>query len=158
MPILTKSTEVFFVDPSDDTVVKITYLTSFNPGAAPSDQIDITTLDTTSTRQYLKGLRTPGQASGTILATMSEASHETLFNLGEDGQDSTTHFCVAFSDGVAPPTVDTNGDFVFPTTRTFIAFDAYVSDFPLDFQINDVVKTNLTLQRTGGTTLHKKTP
>ncbi len=156
MPILTKGTEVFFVNPATEALVKITYLTSFNPGAAPSDQIDITTLDTESTRQYLKGLRTPGQASGTILATMSEASHKLLFDLGESGSDSTTQFCIGFSDGTADPTVDSNGTFNFPTTRTFVSFNAYVSDFPLDFQINDVIKTNLTLQRTGGTTLSRK--
>lgn len=65
---------------------------------------------------------------------------------------------VGWSDGKGVvPTVNTKGDnFELPATRTWFAFDGYVSDFPFNFALNAVVTTTVTIQRTGGSTWIKK--
>lgn len=152
MSKLTKGTQLFFVDPADDSVVRVTKLTAFNPGGAPADQIENTDLDELNTKQYLKGLRTPGQATGNVLANPGEASHIRLAQLAEDTTIGNLKWALGWGDGTDAPTADTDGDFVLPTSRTWCTFEASVSDFPFDFQLNTTVNTALTLQRSGGLT------
>ena len=158
MSILTQGTHVFFIDPADDSVVQVKGATAFNPGGAPSDQIETTALEDFD-RKYKKGMRTPGQASLTIQADPSEPSHVRLHELSEsnDQTEQIVKWVVGWSDGVAPPTVDVGGDWTLPTTRTWYEFEGYVSDFPFDFALNTVVTTQLTIQRSGGSAWTKKT-
>lgn len=155
MSKLTQGTEVYFIDPDDDSVVKITKLTNFNPGGSPADQIEDTDLDA-SVKTYKKGLRTPGQATATIFADPTEASHLRLHELSEDDTDQTIKFVIGWSDGTTAPTVDSAGDWVLASTRTWFEFDGYVADFPLDFATNTVVQTSLSIQRSGGSTWTEK--
>lgn len=157
MSILTQGTHVFFIDPADDSVVQVKGATAFNPGGAPSDQIETTALEDFD-RKYKKGMRTPGQASLTIQADPSEPSHVRLHGLSEsnDQTEQIVKWVVGWSDGVAPPTVDVGGDWTLPTTRTWYKFEGYVSDFPFDFALNTVVTTQVTIQRSGGSAWTKK--
>ncbi|MES2625887.1 MAG: phage tail tube protein [Pseudomonadota bacterium] len=156
MAKLTKGTQLYFIDPDDDSVVAVKSLTNFNPGGAPADPIDVTDLEDLIFREYVKGLRNPGQAAGVIQADPTEASHIRLAELGEESGEANTKWALGWSDGTAPPTVDTNGDFVLPATRTWLTFAGYVADFPFDFQINAVVATNFAIQRSGGMAWTKK--
>ncbi len=158
MSILTQGTHVFFIDPADDSVVQVKGATAFNPGGAPSDQIETTALEDFD-RKYKKGMRTPGQASLTIQADPSEPSHVRLHELSEsnDQTEQIVKWVVGWSDGVTPPTVDVGGDWTLPTTRTWYEFEGYVSDFPFDFALNTVVTTQVTIQRSGGSAWTKKT-
>lgn len=149
MAVLTQGTQVYFIDPADSSVVTVQCATSFNPGGAPADQIEDTCLESTA-RTYKRGLRTPGQATLTINADPANTSHVRLHELSEDDTVASVKWAVGFSDGTAPPTVDSNGAFVLPTTRTFYTFDGYVADFPFDFQLNAVVTTDVSIQRSGG--------
>jgi len=157
MSILTQGTHVFFIDPADNSVVKVKGATAFNPGGAPSDQIETTALEDFD-RKYKKGMRTPGQASLTIQADPSEPSHVRLHELSEsnDQTEQIVKWVVGWSDGVAPPTVDVGGNLTLPTTRTWYEFEGYVSDFPFDFALNTVVTTQVTIQRSGGSSWTKK--
>ncbi|WP_278438303.1 phage tail tube protein [Pseudomonas oryzihabitans] len=154
MSIKTQGTQVYILVPpasgtGANTVLEIEGLTAFNPGGAPADQIDTTTLKDKA-RTYMKGLRTPGSASGTVQADPSKASHVRLAQLAADDSDANLKFAVGFSDGTAAPTVASGAsDFTLPTTRTWFTFDGYVSDFPFDFATNTVVSTALTVQRSG---------
>ena len=149
MSKLTQGTEIYFIDPSDDSVVKIAGCSTFNPGGAPADQIEDTSLDL-DTKTYKRGLRTPGEASASIFADPTEASHVTLHGLAIAATDTTVKWAVGWSDGTGtPPTADSLGEFVLPATRTWFTFDGYVKDFPLDFSTNTVVTTALAIQRTG---------
>lgn len=149
MAILTQGTKVYFIDPADDAVTEVECATAFNPGGAPSDQIETTCLESVE-REYRRGLRTPGQASLTINADPRNASHIRLHELSEDDTVESIDFVVAWSDGTAAPTVDSNGDWVLATARTWFTFSGYVADFPFDFQLNSVVTTDVSIQRTGG--------
>lgn len=153
MSIFAQGSQLYFIDPETLVVVKVECPTGFNPGGAPADQLEDTCLDST-TKTYKKGLRTPGQATVNLLADPKYASHIRLYELyasDEQSEENTQiQFAIGWSDGKdIAPTVDTNGEFVFPTTRTWLPFEGYISDFPFDFQTNTLVSTAMTVQRSG---------
>lgn len=154
MAKLTKGTQVYFIDPADDSVVEVTGVVSLNPGGAPADQIETTTL-TDSAKTFMRGMRTPGQASMEINADPTNASHLRLHELAADDTVDSIKWVVGWSDGTADPTEESE-DFVLPTTRTWFQFEGYVADFPLDFSTNSVVKSTVQIQRTGTATLTEK--
>jgi hypothetical protein len=166
MSKLTQGTQVFFIDPegSAPSVVEVECATSFNPGGAPADQIEDTCL-AANARAYKPGLRTPGQASMTINADPENASHIRLHELSEDNPSPTLKWAVGWSDGpldadglpTSVPGIDSSGDFDLPSDRTWFVFEGYVADFPFDFQLNSVVTTNISIQRSGGSYWIKKT-
>jgi hypothetical protein len=154
MSKLTQGTEIFFIDPDTSAVTKVTGVSTFNPGGAPADQIEDTDLES-DVRTYKRGLRTPGQATMTIFADPTNASHIRLHELSVGVANENIKWAVGWSDGTADPTADSNGEFVYPQdsslnyNRTFYNFEGYVADFPFDFSINTVVTSNLAIQRSG---------
>lgn len=162
MPMLTQGTQVYVLapsaaDPSVMEVLEIECATAFTPGGNPADQIETTCLSDT-VRSYLRGLRTPGQASLTINADPRNASHIRLHELSEDDDVEDLAWAVGWSDGRGiAPTVNAEGDdFELPTGRTWFLFRGYVSDFPFDFAANTVVTTAATIQRSGGSAWIRK--
>src|SRR5690606_22721812 len=132
-------------------------VTAFNPGGAPAEQIDVTCLESKD-RVFEKGLRTPGQATMSINADPSNASHVRLHQMSETDGDTTVKWAVGWADGDAPPTVSTEGDdFELPSSRTWFVFQGYVADFPFDFALNAAVTTAVTIQRSGGSAWIPKT-
>lgn len=156
MAKLTQGTQIYFIDPADDSVVNVTGVTTFNPGGAPADQIEITPLEA-GVKEYMRGLRTPGQASMEVNADPTDASHVRLHELANDDTVTSMEWAIGWSDGKdIKPDVDSNGEWDLPTTRTWFTFDGYVSDFPFDFSANNVVKSTITIQRTGTATWTEK--
>lgn len=159
MSVLTQGTQIYFIDPNYSTagagVREIECATTFSPGGNPADQIEDTCLSET-TRSYRPGLRTPGQATLGLNADPTNASHVRLHELAETDPSPILQFAVGWSDGTAAPTIDTSGDFVLPSTRTWYTFSGYVSDFPFDFAANTVVTTQATIQRSGGSVWTRK--
>ena len=149
---LTKGTQVYFIDPDDDTVVPITEVTGFNPGGAPSDQIEVTALDDDA-KEFMRGMRIPGTATIEINPDPANASHTRLHELFLDDDVASIPFCVGWSDGTVAPTADSDGEFdQTAIARTMYYFDGYIADFPFDFSINTVVKSTISVQRTGEAT------
>lgn len=151
MSIFAQGSELYFVDPDTKAVVKVECPTGFTPGGAPADQLEDTCIDAT-TKTYKKGLRTPGSATVNLLADPKYASHVRLYELFAEDSDENVNipFAIGWSDGKGiVPTVDSNGEFVFPTTRTWLTFEGYISDFPFDFQTNTLVSTAMTIQVSG---------
>ena len=155
MSILAQGTNIYFIDPANDSIVAIECATAFSPGGSPADQIEDTCLEST-TRSYKRGLRTPGQASLTINADPRNASHIRLHELSEDDTVESIKFAVGWSDGTVAPTADSSADFVLPTSRTWFTFEGYIADFPFDFASNTVVTTAVSIQRSGGSAWIKK--
>ena len=153
MAKLTQGTQIYFIDPtgSDPAVVEVGCATTFSPGGNPADQIETTCLSAFE-RAYMPGLRTPGAASMGINADPDNDSHITLHAMSETNPSPKPSWAVGWSDGTAAPTLDSNGDFVLPNTRTWFTFEGYVSDFPFDFASNTVVTSEVTIQRSGGST------
>ncbi|MDM0090306.1 MULTISPECIES: phage tail tube protein [unclassified Variovorax] len=158
MSMLTQGTQIYVLAPKEEgdgyEVLNIQCATAFNPGGAPSEQIEDTCLEETDARTYLRGLRTPGSASLTINADPRNASHVRLHQLSETGEQVPLKWAVGWSDGKGvAPTVAAGAaadDFVLPPARTWFTFQGYVSDFPFDFTGNAVVSTQVAIQRSGG--------
>jgi len=151
MSMFAQGSELYFVDPDTNAVVKVECPTGFTPGGAPADQLEDTCIDAT-TKTFKKGLRTPGAATINLLADPKYASHIRLYELYAEDSDENRdiQWAIGWSDGKGiPPTVDSNGLFVFPTSRTWLPFEGYISDFPFDFQTNTLVSTAMTVQRSG---------
>ena len=164
MAVKTQGSELFALVPSATTagqfeVMKIECMNNFNGGGNPADQIVIECLEKTS-REYMKGLRTPGQATFTIDADPRNDSHVRLHEMAESDDEAydSIRWALGWSDGMGiVPTVNSEGDdFELPTTRTWFLFDGYVADFPLDFAANSTVKTNVSIQRSGAAAWIKK--
>lgn len=164
MSMFTQGTQLYALVPADGApgtfeVLNIECVTEFNPGGSPADQIDDTCLEQLGGRTYKRGLRTPGQATVTINADPRNESHLRLHGLSESDDDSPIQWAIGWSDGVnIPPTVAAgSAELVLPPTRTWFVFQGYVSDFPFDFTGNTVVKTQATIQRSGGSSWVPKT-
>lgn len=162
MSILTQGTQIYALVPAASglgglEVLEIECATAFTPGGNPADQIEDTCLSAT-TRSYMRGLRTPGQASLTLNADPRNLSHVRLHQLSEDDSIENIKWAVGWADGKdIAPTLNTEGDdFELPEGRTWFLFDGYVSDFPFDFAANTVVTTAATIQRSGGSAWIRK--
>lgn len=153
MAVLAQGTVIYFIHPTYDSngpaVVAVECATTFTPGGNPKDQIETTCLED-SERAYLGGLRTPGQASLGINADPANESHLAMHELSEADPSPVLSWAVGWSDGTAPPTLDSDDEFVLPNTRTWFTFQGYISDFPFDFAQNTVVTSTVTIQRSGG--------
>lgn len=150
MSKLSQGTQLYFVDPDDDSIFEVECPTSFNPGGNPAAQLDDTCLGDT-TAKYKPGLRQPGQGTIAINADPTYASHIRLHELSQTDPSPVLKWVLGWSDGIGiPPTgVDSAGDFVLPTTRTWYEFSGYLSDFPFDFQLNTLVTSQVPIQRSG---------
>lgn len=152
MSIKTQYTEIWFIDPTDDSVVKVGCPTGISGLGGSRTQVDVTCLDS-SEAEFLGGMAQPGQVSVDINFDPSSASHKTLWALNASGE--TVQWAIGLSDGTAPPTV-TLGAFTLPGTRTFIAFEGYVADLTIDIANDDAVRGTMQVQRSGARVLHSK--
>ncbi len=146
MSKVTKGTMLYFIDTADDSIVKATEISSITGITAALSQIDRTNLESTG-REFIAGFAEPGAAAIGVNFDPSNEVHVLMhefFRLG-----TTTNFAIGWSDGTAPPTVDTNGDFVLPTSRTWITFEGFYSNVPFDFALNEIVRSAVTVQISG---------
>lgn len=147
----TQGTMLYYVDPADDSVVRVVCVTSVGGLTAPIDQVETTCLEA-SARTYIPGLATPGAMTFGINFDPQDASHIRLHELyASKAQDIV--FALGFEGSTAAPTVDTDGDFVFPTDRDFITWTGYFSDFPFDVQLNSVWQSTIGVQVSGEATV-----
>jgi len=148
----TQGGRLYVINPDTDAVVAITRLTNFNSGDQQASDIDDTDLDDEIYFSKLRGLSEPGAATADINATPGDASHQLLYALRISTSQTPANFVFGWSDGTAAPTVDSNGSFVLPNTRTWYAFAGFVSNFPFDHSTNAIVKTSLAITKEGGGT------
>lgn len=150
MAIQTQGTQVYFINPlasGGPEVVEIECPTGVTGLSMPKENIETTCLDS-SARTYVPGLATPGAATITINFDPRVESHLQLNELWRSNE--VVPIAIGFSDGTDAPTLNTAGDgFVFPTTRSYVYFEGFVQDIPLDFSLNAVVTADLTIQVSG---------
>jgi hypothetical protein len=155
MALKTARTSLYFVDPGETesagaSVVMVGCVTNLSGIEAGRDQLENTCLED-SARSYEAGLATPGQATFTINFDPADSSHIRVYELWQAG--TKVQWAVGLSDGPAfpavliAPTLDTSdGDFNLPDTRSWITFEGYISNVPLDLALNALVTANVTLQ------------
>lgn len=159
MAIKTQLTQMFTIDPADDSVITVGCVISISGIDTTIEQVETTCLDS-PVRTYVSGLATPGAASFGIQFDPSDSSHVRLHQLKVLGTE--LPWAIGFSDGTAPPTVsvDSNGDgsFVLPSTRSWIDFVGFMNSYPFEFALNAVVNSTVGIQISGEPTVTPKTP
>lgn len=150
MAILSQGTEVFVLAPKKDDPTKLEVITiddatEFDPGADSADDIETTPLSARKSRTYLPGLETPAEATLTINVDPRVATHLRLYQL----QNVPMLWAVGWSDGVELPTVGADGTLELPKSRTWFTFGGHIKTFPFNFEGNSVVKTAITIKRSG---------
>lgn len=149
--VKTQGTELFVIDASvtssEEEMYKMACPTGITGLGGPRDQIEDTCLDTTDEKTYVAGLGNPGPVSVPFNLIPRNSSHQFLFAWKDSGANMKWLACLSESE--EQPTVTTDGEFAKPTTRTTIAFTAYVSDVNIDIATNEIVRGTLTLQRSG---------
>ena len=159
MAIMTMGTQVYVTvpvldsneDPTDVMeVIAIECVTAVTPPSASAEQVETTCLES-FVRTYLSGLETPGTGSLGINPDPTKDSHYRLYKATKpiNGARPVLQFAIGWVDGTTVPTLDSNDDMVFPSTRSWIYFDGYVSDFPFEFALNSPVTSTVSIQRTG---------
>lgn len=146
MSIKTQGTQLWTIDPQDDSLLVVGCVTSIDGIDTTLDQIETTCLEATA-RTYEAGLATPGTANFGINTDPSDPVHVRLHELKIAG--TTLPWAIGWSDGTAAPTVDSAGDFVTPDTRSWIVFEGFMNSYPFSFAQNSVVQSNVGIQVSG---------
>ncbi len=149
MSVSAQGTQLYFVDPADGSINKVDCITELTGLSQTRDQVETTCLDDNE-RTYKPGLATPGTANFSIYPDPDTGSHLRLHELFVAG--TTLDWAVGWSDGkdIPPTDFDSNG-WVLPTTRTWLTFQGYISDYPFDFAQNSEVTSALGIQTSGPT-------
>ena len=155
MSIKTQGSMLYTIDPANDSVLIVGCVTSIDGIDTTLDQLETTCLESPA-RTYVAGLATPGAATFTINFDPADASHVRLHELKVAG--TTLEWAIGFSDGTAPPTVDSNANFTLPTTRSWISFDGFMNSYPFSFALNAVVTSTVGIQISGEPVVTPKTP
>lgn len=155
----TQGTQLYAIDPAPagggaPQVLVIGCVTAVDGIDTTLPQLETTCLESPA-RTYLAGLATPGNASFGINFDPADNSHVRAHQLKVAG--TTLHWAVGFSDGVAPPVVDTNGEFNLPASRSWITFDGFMSSYPFTFALNAVVTSTVGIQISGEPAVIPKT-
>ncbi len=153
MPVKTQGTQLYTVDPADNSLIKIPCVISLDSVGGAKSDIDITPLEEVYSKQSINGLEEPSDVPVTLNIDPAEASHRRLYELFEDGVS--LPWTVGFSDGFdIDPVVDAEtGDITLATTRTWISFNGEIKAFPFNFQSNSVVQVPVSIKRSGKVTL-----
>ena len=146
MAIKTQGTELYFIDPYDDSVNKVGCVTGISGIDGQRDEIDVTCLDSPA-RVFEAGLINPGNATFNINFDTKDESHVRLEELYVAGDK--LNWAIGWSDGTAAPTADSDGDVVAAAARSWITFNGYVSNLPDDFALNSVVTSQVSVKMSG---------
>lgn len=154
--IRSQGTDLYFINPLTNEAVLVGCPTSIEGVSAPVDQVEVSCLGDQA-RKYIKGMKTPGQASFGLQFDPTDPSHILLNDLYNSDESENIEWAIGLSDGTAAPTVDTAGEWLLPTTRTFITFEGYVADYPFTIGLNTVVTSTVSVQISGDRFITYKT-
>lgn len=146
MSMKTQGTQLYALDPADDSVLAVIAVTSIDGIDSPVDPIETTPLEADA-REFVAGLKSPGAATFGINVDPKHEAHLRLHQLKTAG--TTLKWALGWSDAKdVPPTV-TSKAFVLPTSRTWITFEGFMTAYPFTFAQNDVVKSTIGIQVSG---------
>lgn len=146
MSVKTQGTQLWTIDPDDNSLLVVGCVTSIDGIDTTLDQIETTCLEALA-RTYEAGLATPGTATFGINTDPANPVHVRLHELKIAG--TTLPWAIGWSDGTAAPAVDSSGDFEPPTTRSWLVFQGFMNSYPFSFAQNSVVQSNIGIQVSG---------
>ncbi|OHV12119.1 phage tail tube protein [Kushneria phosphatilytica] len=145
--VKTQGTQLYMHDRQNGEIVEVGCIDSLDGISSPRDQIETTCL-ANQDREYEAGLRTPGAATFTINTDLQDESHIAVYDHYDRGDK--TDFFVGWSDGTEAPSLESDSASVtLPETRSWIRFEAYISEYPFTFNQNDVVQSSVSAQISG---------
>ncbi len=150
MAVLAKGTFLYFINPTDDSVVRFFKPKSIPELTAPRTEIDTTSIEDDGP-QYQPGEVAPGETQVGADFTPGEVSHELAMSLYADDNAPILRWAIGWPGSTDLPVVDVGGD-VFDeaaAARSFTYFDGYIKDLPHAFQIGQFVSANMTIRRSG---------
>jgi hypothetical protein len=155
----TIGTQLYIIDKEASggaEILEIECAVSISGIGGSREQIDITCLKDMARRSE-SGMVTPEQLTLSIQPDSRNASHVRLYDLYVEG----TKFDMAIGFGIASgtdaPTLGSDEKFDFPDTRDFLEMEeSYVSNFPFNFEINNVITAEVTFQLSGLPIWYKK--
>lgn len=157
-----QGSQLFCVDPTSKAILVVGCVTDIDGIDTTLDQLETTCLDSVA-RTYVGGLATPGSATFGINFDPADASHVRMHQLKVSG--AVLNWAIGFGDGtrnsagdLPQPTVDSAGEFVLPTTRSWISFEGFMNSYPFTFAINALVTSKVGIQISGEPTVLPKTP
>lgn len=97
---------------------------------------------------------TGGGGTGAAATATVSGGVVTGFTITNPGSGYTSAPTVGLTGGAgtgaaASAVIDSDVDFILPTTRTWITFEGYMNSFPFSFALNDVVKSTVGIQVSG---------
>lgn len=146
MAIKTQGTNLYVIDPDDDSVIAVGCVTSIDGIDTTQEQVETTCLEALA-RTYIAGLATPGQASFGLNFDPQDTSHVRLHQLKVAG--TSLEWAVGFSDAVVAPAADSAGNFELGVTRSWITFEGFMTSYPFAFAQNAVVQSTVGIQISG---------
>ncbi|PZP90641.1 MAG: hypothetical protein DI587_38035 [Variovorax paradoxus] len=154
MTVKTQGTDLFGIDPRDNSLLVVGCVTTIDGIDSAVEQIETTCLNSGKDRKYVAGMGTPGAGSFGINTDPSDASHLKLYELKQLGL--TIKWAIGWGDGPMEPDGTINlppevadGDFVLPSGRSWLLFEGYLSSFPFSFALNSVVQSTVGIQISG---------
>ena len=154
MSLNVQGSNLYVANPANDVIIEVGCVTNLSGLTASRDQLDVTCISDEA-RRFEAGLLTPGAASFSINFDPDDSSHVLLHEWYRSGV--TLDWALGLSDGTAPPTLlDSNGNFNLTTSRTYITFEGYISDFPWDLTVGAKVSNALSIQVADFPVLHPK--
>lgn len=143
--IETKGTRLYFT-PDASEILKVACPTGITGLGGAGEQIGTTCLDSQE-MEYFRGMKDPSVVTIPVNFIPRSAAHQALQDLDDSGE--LVSWMIVMSDQANSPTnIDSEGRLDSPGP-TSVEFLAYVSDFEIDIQTNEIVRATLTLQRSG---------
>lgn len=147
MSMKTKGTSLYVIDPSDDSLYKFHCPKGINDPGVTIPEVDATCLDSDGMESD-PGMPSTGAVSVTFDFDVAKASHLLLQSFISAA--SKPKWVLGYSDGDVDPTVDSNGDFNLPTTRSWENYgEAYVAGLSKDFAVNANVASTMSFKPSG---------
>lgn len=92
------------------------------------------------------GNKTPSAVSISINYDTADQTHRFMRGFKEAGQIIT--LAVGLSDGTSAPTIEQNGNFLYPSDRSWAELVGYVTSFPLSAQSGAAMDVSFSFQQT----------
>lgn len=156
--IKSQGTEVYFYDPENasDGVIKLGCVTNIDGLGGARSQIDTSCFSDTDDT-FVAGRGSPGQVTIDLNYSETDANdyHTKLEALRDAGNNAA--FAIGFSNGTSDPTADSDDELEFEDNRSGRTFVGYIADIPFTIADNDIIRTQLVIQRSGLVKRWKKT-
>jgi len=151
MPVKTQGTDLYVIDPLDDSLIDVGCVTSIDGIDTTPSSIDISCLNSQA-REFMAGMENPGTMTFGLSTDPSNANHLRLLELKQAGE--TLKWAVGWSESPGTePTIDSAGAFVADALRSWLFFEGFINAFPFSFAIDAVVASNVAVQVSGAITL-----